>query len=55
MFKIRDPLGLIEQNPELKKQVDFHNNIVVPVLLGAAALALLLIGVVILVEAFVQG
>ena len=47
MFKIHDPLGLIEQDPELSARVRFHYRIVVPVCLTLIAISLLfIVGVV---------
>jgi hypothetical protein len=55
LFKIRDPYGLIAQDPELKKKVDFHNDVFVPIFLGVCATAMLIIAGAIVVLALING
>ena len=50
IFKIRDPLGFIEQDRQLKARVSFFERVVKPVCLILAAGSILIIFIVILVE-----
>ncbi len=55
MFRIRDPLGLAQQDPELRAKIRFHKKVLVPVCLAIIAGSLLIIVVVVLIEVIKHG
>jgi hypothetical protein len=55
MFKIRDPLGLIESDPELKAKVRFHEEVFAPICLTLIVVSILFLVVVFIFEVIKNG
>ena len=55
MFKIRDPLGLVERDPQLRARNRRYENIVKPLCLALIIGPLLFISVVVLYETIKHG